>query len=164
MLPRLLGTVGTAACNSFYLHCGLLGCWDFLIRMFKQSTLFGFYLGGEKIKGKVSPETSLSVPERRAEVQLCATSIFSLKCSCPRTAFQTILVAAGALSQFSVDNTSVKNSFEVLIETEDRKEPNCPLLITATGSTKEKNRRYEIKPGAAGDFHLLRQLLSNSLQ
>lgn len=28
--------------------------------------------------------------------------------------------------------------FEILIETENRKEPNCPPLITATGRIKEK--------------------------
>jgi len=77
--------------------------------------------------------------EQRAEVESLATSIFSLKCSCPGTTFQTILATAGALSHFSVFKSSVENSFEILIETENRKEPNCPLLITATGRIKEIN-------------------------
>lgn len=86
-----------------------------------------------------SPETLTRVLEQKAEVEPFATSIFSLKCLCPGTTFQTILVTAGALSHFSVFNSSVKNSFEILIETENRKKPNCPLLITATGRIKEKN-------------------------
>lgn len=85
------------------------------------------------------PETLTSVSEQRVEVEPLATSIFSVKSSYPGTTFQTILAIAGVLSHFIVFKSSIKNSFEILIETENRKEPNTPLLITATRRIKEKN-------------------------
>lgn len=97
-------------------------------------------------------ETLTSVLEKRVEVELFATSIFSLKCSCPESTFQTVLVTAGALSHFGVFKSSIKNNSEILIETENRKEPNCPLLITATRRIKEKCCHYETKTSTTGIF------------
>lgn len=109
---------------------------------------------GKKKKKKVMcpPETSTSVLEKRVEVELLVASILSLNCSCPESTFQTILATAGAPSHFSVLKSSIKNNFEILIETENRKEPNCPLLITATRRIKEKYCRYETKTSSEGIF------------
>lgn len=106
----------------------------------------------KKIKVMGPPETLTSMLEKRVEVELLVASIFSLKCSCPESTFQTILATAGALSHFSVFKSSIKNNFEILIETENRKEPNCPLLITATRRIKEKYCRCETKTSSAGIF------------
>lgn len=104
----------------------------------------------EKNKSNGPPETLKSMLEKRVEVELLTTSILSLKCSCPESTFQTILATAGAV--FGVFKSSIKNNFEILIETENRKEPNCPLLITATRRIKEKYCRYETKTSTAGIF------------
>lgn len=124
----------------------------FVISDVKSKHSIWTLLRRKKIKVMGPPETLTSTLEKRVGVELLATSIFSLKCSCPESTFQTILATAGALSHLGVFKSSIKNNFEILIETENRKEPNCPLLITATRRIKEKNCRYETKTSTAGIF------------
>lgn len=157
VLPQLLGIVILASFNSLYLNCWLFECLGFFCVFFvisdvKSKHSIGTLPRRKKFKVRGPPEALTSVLEMRVEVELLATSIFSLKCSCPESTFQTILATAGALSHLGVFKSSIKNNFEILIETENRKEPNCPLLITATRRIKEKYCHYETKTSTAGIF------------